>query len=137
MNEFWKKFKHRNVAKVAAAYAALSWFLLQAQEAILPTIGAPTWVEQSILFLMLVGFPIACVIAWASDVNSKDDHFEEPEGKKAKIKPNSPQVLNYLAYGWLERDQKLDQAMQMLQKAYKASAGWRKPMKKKKKVKGK
>ena len=90
MNEFWKKFKHRNIAKVAAAYAALSWFLLQAQEAILPTIGAPTWVAQSILFLMLVGFPIACVIAWASDVNSKDDHFEEPEGKKTKIKPNSP-----------------------------------------------
>ena len=65
MNEFWKKFKHRNVAKIAAAYAALSWILLQAQEAILPTIGAPTWVAQSILFLMLVGFPIACVIAWA------------------------------------------------------------------------
>ena len=35
-----------------------------------------------------------------------------------KIKPNSPQVLNYLAYGWLERDQNIDQAMQMLQKAY-------------------
>ena len=38
-----------------------------------------------------------------------------------KIKPNSPQVLNYLAYGWLERDQNLDQAIQMLQKAYKAN----------------
>jgi Tol biopolymer transport system component len=90
MNDFWKKFKHRNVAKVATVYAALSWFLLQAQEAILPTIGAPTWVAQSILFLMLVGFPIACVIAWASDVNSKDDNFEEPEDKSAKVIPNSP-----------------------------------------------
>ena len=38
-----------------------------------------------------------------------------------KIKPNSPQVLNYLAYGWLERDQKLNKAIQMLQKAYKAN----------------
>ena len=38
-----------------------------------------------------------------------------------KIKPNSPQVLNYLAYGWLERNQNLDKAMQMLQKAYKAN----------------
>lgn len=76
MNEFWQKFKHRNVAKVAAAYAALSWFLLQAQQAILPTIGAPVWVQQTILFLMLVGFPIACVIAWASDVNSQIDRAE-------------------------------------------------------------
>jgi len=35
-----------------------------------------------------------------------------------KSKPDSPQVLNYLAYGWLERDQNLDRALQMLQKAY-------------------
>ena len=64
MNQFWLKIKHGNTAKVAAAYAAVSWVLLQAQEAILPTIGAPVWVAQTILFLMLVGFPIACVIAW-------------------------------------------------------------------------
>ena len=63
MREFWKSFKHRNVAKVATVYAALSWFVLQAQEAILPTIGAPIWVAQTLLFLMLVGFLIACVIA--------------------------------------------------------------------------
>jgi Tol biopolymer transport system component len=70
VNHFWLKIKHGNTAKVAAAYAAVSWVLLQAQEAILPTIGAPVWVAQTILFLMLVGFPIACVIAWASDANS-------------------------------------------------------------------
>ena len=87
MNDFWKKFKHRNVAKVATVYAALSWFLLQAQEAILPTIGAPTWVAQSILFLMLVGFPIACVIAWASDVNSKDDDLKNQKIKAQRLHP--------------------------------------------------
>jgi Flp pilus assembly protein TadD len=35
-----------------------------------------------------------------------------------KLKSDSPQVLNYLAYGWLELDQHLDRALQMLQKAY-------------------
>ena len=38
-----------------------------------------------------------------------------------KINPNSPQVLNYLAYGWIERDYKLDQAIQMLKKASNAN----------------
>ena len=38
-----------------------------------------------------------------------------------EIKPNSPQVLNYLAYGWLERNQHLDQSIEMLKKAYKAN----------------
>ena len=38
-----------------------------------------------------------------------------------EFKPNTPQVLNYLAYGWLERGLNLKLAMQMLQKAYKAN----------------
>ena len=36
-----------------------------------------------------------------------------------KIKSNSPQVLNYLAYGWLERNQNIETAIDMLKKAYK------------------
>lgn len=36
-----------------------------------------------------------------------------------KIKPNSPHVLNYLAYGWLERDVNIKEAMHMLKQAYK------------------
>ncbi len=35
-----------------------------------------------------------------------------------KIKPNNAYVLNYLAYSWLERDYKIDEAIQMLEKAY-------------------
>ena len=35
-----------------------------------------------------------------------------------KIKPNDAYVLNYLAYSWLERDYKIEEAMQMLEKAY-------------------
>ena len=101
MSNFWKRFKHRNVAKVAAAYAALSWFLLQAQEAILPTIGAPTWVAQTILFLMLVGFPIACLIAWASDVNVKYENLSELEEKERKTQPQAPLSKRTLLLGGL------------------------------------
>jgi len=38
-----------------------------------------------------------------------------------KLYPNSPQVLNYLAYGWLEREYNIDEAMKMLKKAYSAN----------------
>ena len=92
MNQFWQKFKHRNVAKVAAAYAGLSWVLLQAQEAVLPTIGAPVWAQQTVLFLLLVGFPIACVIAWASDVSS-DGPLEEGSESLKRVE-NRPSKLN-------------------------------------------
>ena len=39
-----------------------------------------------------------------------------------QINNNSPEVLNYLAYGWLERDEKLEEAMEMLKKAYKSNS---------------
>ena len=35
-----------------------------------------------------------------------------------KINPDDAYVLNYLAYSWLERDYKIDEAFQMLEKAY-------------------
>ena len=35
-----------------------------------------------------------------------------------RINPDDAYVLNYLAYSWLERDYKIDEAFQMLEKAY-------------------
>ena len=35
-----------------------------------------------------------------------------------KVKPNDAYVLNYLAYSWLERDYKINEAIDMLEKAY-------------------
>ena len=37
------------------------------------------------------------------------------------IKPDSANVLNYLAYGWVEREMRIDQSLQMLEAAYKAN----------------
>ena len=38
-----------------------------------------------------------------------------------KLKRNSPNVLNYLAYGWIERDIKIDESFSMLNDAYNAN----------------
>ena len=73
MNNFWDKIKNSNVVKVATAYGVVCWILLQVQDAVLPTIGAPIWVAQIILFIILIGFPIACLIAWASEVNTNNE----------------------------------------------------------------
>ena len=49
-------------------------------------------------------------------------NFEKSDAdllKSLEINPNEPYVLNYLAYSWLERDYKIDTAIEMLEKAYK------------------
>ena len=69
-----EKFKHRNIAKVATAYAVVGWLMLQLTEIILPTFNAPQWIAQTIIFVVIMGFPIALLIAWASEMRS--DHYD-------------------------------------------------------------
>ena len=72
MITIWEKFKHRNVAKVATAYAIVGWLTLQLTEIILPTFNAPQWIAQTIIFVVIMGFPIAFLIAWAAESNIDD-----------------------------------------------------------------
>ena len=54
----------------------------------------------------------------------QSDNWEKAELdflQSLKIKRNSPNVLNYLAYGWIERDIKIDESFVMLIDAYNAN----------------
>lgn len=41
--------------------------------------------------------------------------------KSLELKPDSPNVLNYLAYGWIERGERIEQSFKMLTDAYNAN----------------
>ncbi len=49
------------------------------------------------------------------------DKAEKNFLKSLDLKPDSPNVLNYLAYGWVERNIRLDQSLEMLKAAYAAN----------------
>jgi len=95
-----EKFKHRNIAKVATAYAVVGWLMLQLTEIVLPTFNAPQWIAQTIIFVVIMGFPIAILIAWASEVRSNGD-ISSSEGSVSNsetmgtIKPQVPKRLFY------------------------------------------
>ena len=65
MASVWEELKRRNVVRVAVAYAIVSWFLLQLADVILNNFEAPIWVFQSILLVLIIGFPVALILAWA------------------------------------------------------------------------
>ena len=90
MNSFWDRIKHKNVVKVATAYGFVCWILLQIQDAVLPTIGAPLWVAQIILFIILIGFPIACLIAWASESSEIENIGYDDNDAKVRSKKDIP-----------------------------------------------
>lgn len=74
MRTFFAELKLRNVFKVGAAYAIVAWLLIQIAETVLPTFETPNWVLQTIIFIIILGFPLALVFAWAFELT--------PEGIK-------------------------------------------------------
>ena len=73
-DNFFAELKRRNVYKVAVAYAVVSWLLIQIATQVFPFFEIPNWAVRLTVLVLIVGFPIALIIAWAFEVT--------PEGIK-------------------------------------------------------
>jgi len=71
---FFSELKRRNVYKVAVAYAVVGWLLVQVTTQVFPIFEIPNWALRLIVLAIIIGFPIALVIAWAFELT--------PEGIK-------------------------------------------------------
>jgi TolB-like protein/Tfp pilus assembly protein PilF len=71
---FFAELKRRNVYKVAVAYAVVGWLLVQVATQVFPFFEIPNWAVRLVVLLIIVGFPISLVIAWAFEMT--------PEGIK-------------------------------------------------------
>jgi TolB-like protein len=58
------ELKRRNVFKVGAAYLVVAWLVVQAASIAFPTFEAPAWALRVFIFVVMLGFPMALVIAW-------------------------------------------------------------------------
>src|SRR6266446_10295380 len=65
IDNFFSELKRRNVYKVAVAYAIVGWLLVQIATQVFPFLEIPNWVVRLVIALVMIGFPIALVIAWA------------------------------------------------------------------------
>ncbi len=70
-NQFFGELKRRNVYKVGVAYAVVAWLLMQVASQIFPFFEVPNWVVRLVVVLLVIGFPIALIIAWAFEVTSE------------------------------------------------------------------
>ena len=68
MVAFFAELKRRHVFKVAATYVVTGWLVAQAAEFLLENFAAPQWVLQAIVIVLILGFPIAVVLAWAFEL---------------------------------------------------------------------
>src|SRR5712691_10203860 len=68
MSGFFEELQRRKVYRVAAAYIIAAGFLIQVGSAVFPAWELPNWTFRLVVVLLLIGFPIALILAWAFDV---------------------------------------------------------------------
>nr|MCU0257104.1 hypothetical protein [Vicinamibacterales bacterium] len=80
---FLTELRRRGVLKVAVAYAAIGWVLLQVLSLLFENFDAPGWVIKVVTTLVILGFPVACLMSWGFDIT--------PEGvRPVPPAPNNP-----------------------------------------------
>jgi TolB-like protein/Tfp pilus assembly protein PilF len=93
------ELKRRSVFKVGAGYVVIAWLAIQVGTSVLPIYGTPDWFLRAFVLVLLLGFPVALVLAWLLEVT--------PEGVKVDTGPVGNKrmyvvaaVLAALALGW-------------------------------------
>ena len=68
MSGFFEELQRRKVYRVAAAYIIAAGFIIQIGSAVFPAWELPNWTLRLVVVVLLMGFPIALILAWAYDV---------------------------------------------------------------------
>jgi TolB-like protein/Flp pilus assembly protein TadD len=71
MTGFFEEVKRRKVYRVAAAYVIAAGGIIQLASATFPAWELPNWSLRLVILLLLVGFPIALIFAWAFDITAQ------------------------------------------------------------------
>src|SRR6266513_2464841 len=85
---FFEELQRRRVYRVAAAYVIAAGFIIQIGSAILPAWELPNWTFRLVVVLLLIGFPIALILAWAFDVTPEGIRATEKTAAETHLRRN-------------------------------------------------
>ena len=96
MASVWAELRRRNVVKVAVAYAIVGWLLVEVASVVLPTFKAPEWIMQVFTFLVIVGFPLALILAWAFELTPEGIKREKDVDRSQSITHVTGRNIDYI-----------------------------------------
>ena len=95
------ELKRRNVFRVAIAYVVFAWVLAQVAGLAFESFGTPDWVPKSVLFLLVLGLPIAIFFAWAFEMTPEGIKKESDVDRSQSITNQTGRKLDFLIIGVL------------------------------------
>jgi TolB-like protein len=91
---FVEELKRRNVFRVGAAYAVAAWVLLQVLDVVGEILELPQWGGKLILAVLLIGFVLALIFAWAYELTPEGVKRESEVDRSRSISTQTGQRLN-------------------------------------------
>lgn len=96
MASLWTELKRRNVPRVAAAYAVAAWLTVEVSSVVLPAFAAPEAILRAVIILVLLGFPIALVIAWTYQMTPQGLKRDEEVDREQDARRQRSNRLNVI-----------------------------------------
>src|ERR1044072_4580789 len=93
---FFKELRRRNVYRAAAAYAIVAWLIIQIAASIFPVLEIPAWCVRLVIVLLVLGFPVALIMAWAYELTPEGLKRTEEVAPAKSIRRSTGQKLNAL-----------------------------------------
>src|SRR5947207_11675171 len=93
---FFGELKRRNVYKVAIAYAIVAWLMIQIATQVFPFFEIPNWVVRLVVLLLVIGFPVALILAWAFEITPEGIKRAEDVDLNQSITRRTGRKLDFL-----------------------------------------
>jgi len=95
------ELRRRNVFRVAIAYVIIAWLILQVGDTLAPALHLGEWVNTVLAFFLILGFPIALVLAWAFELTPEGLTREKDADYSQSIAGSTGRRLDFVIIGAL------------------------------------
>jgi TolB-like protein/Tfp pilus assembly protein PilF len=95
------ELKRRNVFRVGAAYGIVAWLLVEMASVVLPALRLPEWTLTLLVFLVIAGFPLALILAWAFELTPEGIKLEADVDRTDTITSKTGRKFDFAIIGLL------------------------------------
>ncbi len=101
MASVWGELKRRNVVRVAIAYAVVAWLSIEVSATTFPMLKLPEWAATFVTVLLIIGFPVAVIFAWAYEFTPEGLKKEKDIDRSESITHITGRKIDFVIIGVL------------------------------------
>ena len=93
------ELKRRNVIRVSVAYAITAWLLIEISATTFPMLRLPEWTATFVTVLLMIGFPVALIFAWAFELTPEGIKLDEDAVRSKSVTHRAGRKLDFAIIG--------------------------------------